>query len=124
MALRDGNTAFARRDYAAAAAAAREVLDSGHGARLTDAQLLLARAEGAQGQFKDSAADYYKVYSHAPRSPSAPLALLGVANSLMALNDKNDACQALAKLGAEFPQASTLVKQNAAATRKRAGCGR
>jgi len=124
MALRDGNNALARHDYAAAAAAAREILDSGHGPRLTDAQFLLARAEGAQGQFKDSAADYYKAYSHAPRSPTAPMALLGVANSLMALNDKADACQALAKLGAEFPQASGVVKQNAAAARKRAGCGR
>jgi TolA-binding protein len=124
MALREGNNALARRDYAAAAAAAREVLDSGHGPRLTDAQLLLARAEGAQGQFKDSAADYYKAYSKAPRSPMAPVALLGVANSLMALNDKTDACQALAKLGAEFPQATGVVRQNAAAARKRAGCGR
>jgi TolA-binding protein len=124
MALRDGNNAYARHDYAAAAAAAREVLESGHGPRLTDAQLLLARAEGAQGQFKDSAADYYKAYSHAPRSPTAPVALLGVANSLIALNDKNDACQALAKLGAEFPVLSGVVKQNAIAARKRAGCGR
>ena len=124
MALREGNNALARRDYAAAAAAAHEVLDTGHGPRLTDALFLLARAEGAQGQFKDSAADYYKAYSKAPRSPTAPVALLGVANSLMALNDKTDACQALAKLGAEFPQATGVVRQNAAAARKRAGCGR
>jgi len=125
MALREGNNAFARRDFAAAAAAAREVLDSGHaGPRTMDAQFLLARAEGGQGQFKESAADYYKAYSRAPRSSTAPAALLGVANSLMALNDKTDACQALAKLGAEFPQASGTVKQNASAARKRAGCGR
>jgi TolA-binding protein len=124
MALREGNTALARRDYAAAMADAREVLDSGHGPRLTDAQFLLARAEGAQGQFKESAADYYKAYSHAPKSPTAPLALLGVANALMGLNDKTDACQALAKLGAEFPQASAGVKQNASAARRRASCGR
>ncbi len=125
MALREGNNALARRDFAAASAAAHEVLDSGRaGPRTMDAQFLLARAEGGEGQFKDSAADYYKAYSRAPRSPTAPAALLGVANSLMALNDKNDACQALAKLGAEFPQASGMVKQNAAAARKRASCGR
>jgi TolA-binding protein len=124
IALREGNTALARRDYAAAAAAAREVLASGHGPRLTDAQFLLARAEGAQGQFKDSAADYYKAYSRAPKSPTAQVALLGVANALLALNDKTDACQALAKLSAEFPQAPATVKQNAAAARRRASCGR
>jgi TolA-binding protein len=124
IALREGNSALARRDYAAAAAAAREVLETGHGPRLTDAQFLLARVEGAQGQFKDSAADYYKAYSSAPKSPTAQVALLGVANALLALNDKTDACQALAKLGAEFPQASPTVKQNASAARRRAGCGR
>jgi TolA-binding protein len=124
IALREGNTALARRDYTTAANAAREVLANGHGPRLTDAQFLLARAEGAQGQFKDSAADYYKAYSRAPKSPTAQVALLGVANALLALNDKTDACQALAKLGAEFPQAPPTVKASASAARKRAGCGR
>jgi TolA-binding protein len=124
MALHEGNAALARRDYAAAAAAAREVLAAGKGVRLTDAQFLLARAENGLGQFKASAADYYKAYQRAPKSPSAPVALLGVANALADMNDKRDSCEALAKLATEFPQASGIVKQNAAAARKRAGCGR
>ena len=123
LALREGNAALARRNYPAAAAAAREVLANGHGASTTSAQFLLARAEGAQGQYKEAAADFYQAYNHAPRSPAAPVALLGVANSLIAMGDPRDACQALAKLSAEFPGAAG-VKAGAASARKRAACGR
>jgi TolA-binding protein len=120
MALREGNAAMARHDYAAAAAAARDAM-AGHGPRGTDAQLLLARAEGAQRQYKESAADFYQAYNHAPRAGTAPIALLGVANALIAMNDGRDACQALAKLSAEFP---TSNKPGVLSARKRAGCGK
>ena len=119
MALHEGNVALARRDYAAAEAAAREAL-AGHTARTTDAQFLLARAEAGQRDYKQAAADFYQAYNHAPRSPTAPVALLGVANTLIALNDSRDACQALAKLSAEFPGAQ---KASVSGARKRAGCG-
>ena len=120
MALREGNAALARRDYAAAATAAREAL-AGRSPRGTDAQFLLARAEAGQHDYKQAAADFYQAYNHAPRSPTAPVALLGVANTLIALNDSRDACQALSKLSAEFPGAQ---KAGVASARKRAGCGR
>lgn len=122
MALRAGNTALTRHDYAAAAAAAREAL-GGRGATAISAQFLLARAEGGQRDYKSAAADYYQAYNHAPRAGTAPVALLGVANSLIALNDRADACQALAKLQAEFPGAAS-VKAGAASARKRAACGK
>ncbi len=124
MILREGNLALGRRDFGAAAAAAREVLASAHGPRLTDAQFLLARAEGGQGMYKDSAADFYKAYQRAPKSATGEVALLGVANSLMAMHDNKDACEALAKLSVEYPKAAAGVKENASAARRRAGCGR
>ncbi len=120
LALREGNAALARRDYPAAEAAAREAL-AGHSPRTTDAQFLLARAEAGQHDYKQAAADFYQAYNHAPRSPTAPIALLGVANTLIALNDDRDACQALAKLSVEFPGAQ---KAGVASSRKRASCGR
>ncbi len=120
LALRDGNAALARRDYNAAEAAAREVLAT-RSARGTDAQLLLARAEGGQHEFKAAAADYYQAYNRAPKSPSAPVALLGVSYSLIGLNDNRDACEALSKLSVEFPGAA---RASVAAARKRAGCGK
>ncbi len=120
LALREGNAALARRDYPAAEAAAREAL-AGHSPRAIDAQFLLARAEAGQHDYKQAAADFYQAYNHAPRSPTAPVALLGVANTLIALNDGRDACQALAKLSVEFPGAQ---KAGVAGARKRASCGR
>ncbi len=120
LALREGNAALARRDYAAAEAAAREAL-AGHSPRAMDAQFLLARAEAGQHDYKQAAADYYQAYNRAPRSPTAPVALLGVANTLIALNDDRDACQALAKLSVEFPAAQ---KAAVAGSRKRASCGK
>ncbi len=120
MALREGNAALARRDYPAAEAAAHEAM-TGRSARTVDAQFLLARAEAGQQQYKQAAADFYQAYNHAPRSATAPVALLGVANTLIALQDTRDACQALAKLSAEFPGA---VKAGVAGARKRAACGR
>jgi TolA-binding protein len=124
MVLKEGNAALARRDFTSAANAAREVLGNARGPRLTDAQFLLARAEGGLGQYKESAADFYKAYQRAPKSPTGQVALLGVANSLIAMNDAHDACQALAKLTTEYPGASAGVKAGVASARKRAGCGR
>jgi TolA-binding protein len=120
MALHDGNAALARRDYAAAEAAAREAL-RGHVPHTVDAQFLLARAEGGEHQYKAAAADFYQAYNHAPKSNTAPVALLGVANALIALNDNHDACEALAKLTVEFPGA---LKPGVSSARKRAACGR
>jgi TolA-binding protein len=123
MALRDGAAALARRDYAAAEALAREALAS-HGPRSNDAQFLLARAEAGQRKYREATADFYLAYNHAPKSPSAPIALLGVANSLIALNDSHDACEALAKLSVEFPHPSEGVRAGVAGARKRAACAR
>jgi TolA-binding protein len=120
MALREGNAALARRDYAAAEAAARDAL-RGRGPRTVDAQFLLARAELGEHQYKPAAADFYQAYNHAPKASTAPTALLGVANALIALNDGHDACEALAKLSVEFPGA---MKTGVSSARKRAGCGR
>ncbi len=123
LALREANAAMLRRDYAGAQTAAREALAGGRGATASSAQFLIARAEGGQHQYKEAAADFYQAYNRAPKSPTAPVALLGVANSLIAMGDNRDACQALAKLSAEFPGAAG-VKAGVAGARKRAACGR
>ena len=121
MALHEGNAALARRDYAGAAASAREVLAS-HGVRSGDAQFLLARAESGQHQYREAAADFYVAYNHAPHSGTAPVALLGVANSLIEMKDTNDACQALQKLTTEFPHPAGGLRASVESARKRAAC--
>ncbi len=121
-ALQQGNAALARRDYPAAESAAREVLAAGASPRANDAQFLLAQSESGQGRHQQAAADFYDAYNRSPRSGRAPAALLGVATSLLALNDTRDACQAIAKIDAEFPNLSPSIHRAVVGTRARAGC--
>ena len=121
VALQEANAALGRRDYAVAIAAAREVLAK-RGPRAADAQLVLAEAEQGQHNYQQAAPDFYDAYNRARTGPRAPDALLGVANSLIALNDKQSACEALAKLRAEFPQPRTDIRDAEAEARRRAAC--
>ena len=121
-ALQHGNTALARRDYAAAQADAREVLAGPRNPRQIDGQFLLAQSFAGQRQYQQAATAYYDVYTRAPHSARAPDALLGVSASLLALGDKGDACQALQKLRVEFPSPAPRVRSAAGSMRGRAGC--
>lgn len=121
VALKAGSAALARRDYAAAEAAAREVIDAGNTARLWDARYLLARSQAGAHKYKEAAASFYVIYKAFPKSVRGGESLLGVANALVGLGDKTAACQAAAKVAAEFSREATL-KSGAASVRKRAGC--
>ncbi len=121
LAMQEGNAALARRDYPAAEAAAREVLAK-KGPRAADAQFLLAQAEMGERNYQQAAPDFYDAYNRSRTGGRAPDALLGVANSLIALGDRQSACDALAKLRAEFPQPRPDIREAEAATRQRAAC--
>jgi TolA-binding protein len=120
--LKLGSAALARRDYAAAQAAAQDVLALGRGPRASDAQILLARAQAGQHDYKGAAASYYAVYKAAPKSPRGGDALIGVANAFTGMGDGKHACLTLVKFGAEFPHPDGAQRQAAAGARKRAGC--
>ncbi len=120
--LAAGNAALARHDYPAAQASAQEVLSGPRNPRQIDAQFLLGQSLAGQHQYQQAAVAYYDTYNRAPRSGRAPDALLGVSASLIALGDKSSACQALAKLHAEFPSPAPRVRSASAALRGRAGC--
>lgn len=120
--LAAGNAALAHRDYAAAQAAARDVLAGPRSPRQVDAQYLLAQSLAGQKQYQQAAVAYYDAYNRAPRSARAPDALLGVSASLLALGDKPSACQALNKVHAEFPAPAPRVRTATTALRSRAGC--
>lgn len=122
LAMQDGNAALARRDYPAAAAAAREVLAMPRTPRAVDAQFLLAQSEAGQRNYASAAPDFYDAYSRARTGSRAQDALLGVANSLIALNDKRSACDALDKLRTEFPQPRADIREAVSGVRQRAGC--
>jgi TolA-binding protein len=123
LAMQEGNAALARRDYAAAEAAAREVLAGGRNAtRAGDAQFLLAQALMGKRDYAGAAVAYDDAYNRSRNGSRAPDALLGLANALAGLNDRANACAALDRLRAEFPSPRANVREAAAAARGRSGC--
>ena len=120
-ALQEASAALARHDYPAAEAAAREAKAT-KGPRGIDAQFLLATALAGQHKWPDAAVEFNDTYQHARTGPHAPDALLGLANALVALKDNRSACDALAKLHAEFPSPRSDLRESIASTRARAGC--
>jgi TolA-binding protein len=122
VALQDGNAALARHDYAAAEAAAREVLANRTSPRAYDAQLLLAQSLSGEKQFAQAAIAFDDAYNRSRKGNHAPDALLGLASSLNAINEKKAACDTLTRLRNDFPQPGPDIRDGAAATAQKAGC--
>ena len=123
LALQEGNAALARRDYPAAEQAAREVLTGNRTSpRAYDAQFLLAEALMGQRQYSQAAIAYDDTYNRSRKGAHAPEALLGLANALLAINEKRAACDTLTKLHAEYPSARPDIRDAAAAAGQRGGC--
>jgi TolA-binding protein len=122
VAMQQGSAALARRDYATAEAAAREVLANRASPRGYDAEFLLAQAQFGQRQYSQAALSYDDTYNRSRKGPRAEDSLLGLANSLTGLGDKASSCQALTKLHGEFPNLRPDLREPVAAARQRAGC--
>ena len=123
LVMQEGNAALARRDYPAAEQAAREVLTSNRTSpRAYDAQFLLAQALIGQHQYSQAAIAYDDTYNRSRKGAHAPDALLGLANSLIAINEKKAACDTLAKLHGEYPSPRPDVRDAMAASSQRAAC--
>ena len=120
--LQEGNAALARRDYAAAEAAARQVLANRTSPRAYDANLLLAQALAGQKQYAQAAIQYDDTYNRSRKGNHAQDALLGLANSLNAINEKKASCDTLARLRTEFPQMRTDVREAANGVAQKASC--
>jgi TolA-binding protein len=122
LALQEGNAALARRDYTTAEASAREVLVNRTSPRAYDAQLLLAQALSGQRQYAQAAIAYDDAYNRSRKGAHAQDALLGLAGSLAAINEKKASCDTLNRLRSEFPQPRPDVRDGMAATAQKAGC--
>ena len=121
--MQEGNAALARRDYAVAEVAAREVLAAGRAApRAGDAQFLLAQALIGRRDYQGAAVAYDDAYNRSRTGSRAPEALLGLANALAGLNERPAACATLDRLRTEFPATRSDIREGAAAVRTRAGC--
>ena len=122
LVLQEGNAALARHDYAAAAAAAKEVLAGPHPAHPTDANFLLAQALAGEKDWPKAAVAYDDTYKRAKNGPHAQDSLLGLAAALANLNEKPSACETLNQLHAEFPTPRQDLRDSIAALRQRAKC--
>jgi TolA-binding protein len=120
--LQEGNAALARRDYPAAEAAAREVLASRTSPRAYDARLLLGQALSGERQHAQAAIAFDDAYNSSRKGTHAQDALLGLANSLTAINEKKAACDTLTRLRTDFPQPRADIAAGSAATAQKAGC--
>ncbi len=123
LAIQEGNAALARRDYLAAEQAAREVLSGNRTSpRAYDAQFLLAQALMGQRQYSQAAIAYDDAYNRSRVGLHAPDALLGLANSLIAINEKKAACDTLSKLRAEYPSPRPDIREAMSGAAQRGGC--
>jgi len=122
LALQQGDAALARRDYATAETAAREVLNGPKTPRAVDAQFLLGQALAGKRDFANAAVAFDDAYKHSRTGPHAQDSLLGMANALSALDEKLAACATLDKLKAEFPAPRPELKGPINAARQQAGC--
>jgi TolA-binding protein len=122
LALQEGNAALARRDYPNAESAAREVLASRTSPRAYDARLLLAQALAGQRQYAQAAIAFDDAYNSSRKGSHAQDALLGLAGSLSAINEKKAACDTLTRLRTDFPQPRPDIAAGATATAQKAGC--
>jgi TolA-binding protein len=122
VALQEGRAALARRDYAAAEAAAHEVLANRTSPRAYDARLLLAQALSGERQYAQAAIAYDDAYNTSRKGAHAQDAMLGLAESLSAINEKKAACDELSRLRAEFPQLRPDIAAGATAAARKTGC--
>jgi TolA-binding protein len=121
-ALADGMAALGRRDYRMAEAAAREVIASRETARMGDAYILLGDSLAGRREFAGAAVAYDDALRRSPQGSRAPEAMLGIANSLIGLNNNRDACAQLADLRSKYPNLSGSMAERAAEARRRAQC--
>lgn len=123
MVLQEGNAALARRDYSAAEQAAREILNNHRSSpRSYDAQYLLAQALAGARQYPQAAIAYDDAYNRSRKGSHAQDSLLGLANSLVAINEKRAACETLTKLRTEFSPPRADLRDSINSLNQRAGC--
>ncbi len=120
--LKDGRQALVNRDYQQAEDIARQILATPQGKNSVNANFLLAQSLAGQKKYREAAVTYFKTYKQSPSSPRAPEALLGVSASLIASNQKKEACEALQLMHSKYPNATAKVKKAAEELGKRGNC--
>ncbi|GIX17971.1 MAG: tol-pal system protein YbgF [Rhodothalassiaceae bacterium] len=110
-------------DFAAAEAAFRAFLERFAGHELAaNAQYWLGETYYVRKDYARAAEAFLKGYQDYRDRPKAADSLLKLAMSLASLGNREEACAALAELASRYPDASTAVRQRAAAQRRQLAC--
>jgi tol-pal system protein YbgF len=111
-----------RRQFGEAEAGFRQFLEKYPDHSLAgSAQYQLGETFYAQGNYQEAARNFLQGYKNYPKSRRAPDSLLKLGLSLRKLDQRDQACAALASVSTEFPRA-VEAKKRATAELKRAGC--
>lgn len=116
--------ALAAGDYQGATADSRAVIaHQGKGAANGGAELILGEALSHQGDHQGAAIAYDDAYNASRTGPNAPDALLGLAGSLTAIHQNQEACDTLDSLASQFSSPSPSLATRVHLARVRAHCG-
>lgn len=122
--VQQGKAALSARNFDVSQAKAQAAIKSARDTKTkVDARFLLAQSLAGQKNYKGSALAYFDAYKAAPRAMSAQESLLGVSASMLALNHRADACEALGKLKRDFPDMSPRIRKAFNSFFRRAHCG-
>lgn len=87
-----------------------------------NAQFWLGEVYYSQGQFKEAAVAFGKVYKSYKDGPKGADSLLKLGMSMAELKNNEAACEAFKNMNSEFPKAEDRVKKKAQEEAKRLGC--
>lgn len=122
--IKQGKAALSARNFDVSQAKAQAAIKAAHDTKTkVDARFLLAQSLAGQKNYKGSALAYFDAYKAAPRAVSAQESLLGVSASMLALDRRKDACEALGKLKHDFPDMSARIYKAYNSFFRRAHCG-
>ncbi len=88
-----------------------------------NAQFWLGETHFVNGDYREAAVAFATGYEKFPGTEKGPENLLKLGMSLGRLGQKQEACMTLTRLSAEYPQATSSVKQQALAERRDLECG-
>ncbi|HXP97214.1 MAG TPA: tol-pal system protein YbgF [Telmatospirillum sp.] len=87
-----------------------------------NAMYWLAQISYSQGQYDQAAVTFLDAYRKYPKSAKAGESLLKVGLSMSNLGKKKEACAALSRFSAEFPDAADNLRRLAASEKQKQGC--
>jgi len=120
---KSGQTKLAEGDFVGAQTAFKQYLEFNPAATdKGEINFWLGESYFVRGGYADAADAYITSMREAPKGDKAPDAMVRLAATLRELGNKAEACQTLATFPAQFPNASSGVKEKARVEAARTGC--